>query len=270
MKNIIYIVVSMLSVMILMSNSLGRGTVSGQGAANAPGDGVTCSNPSCHGTTNFSPMIDISLLKDGEEVLQYEPGETYQLEVAINAQQGTPSRYGFQMTTVTNSDNSQGGVLSNLSNNAKTVTLNSRTYLEHKGTSPTNTFSATWTAPEEGVGQIDIYAAGVAANGNGGTTGDGASFNKLEVSEKITSSVFEENIGEITIYPNPAENFINFGSGWNQNMTYMVYDINGSIVQQGNLKKNYLNVAQLKNGLYLVRILDDKVVYTQKLLKEAF
>src|SRR5262249_59953992 len=59
-----------------------------------------------------------------------------------------------------------------------TVGGNLRQYIEHtfNGIQPTGSGEGswvfTWTAPATSVGRVTFYAAGNAANGNGGTSGD--------------------------------------------------------------------------------------------------
>lgn len=253
---------------MLLSNSIGRGTSSGQGAAGAPGDGLTCSSGGCHGSAGpFAPDLQISLTQDGEQITEYRPGETYTLTVKVEATTGTPSRYGFQMTPVIDSDDSAAGSLTDISDNAKALTLNDRTYLEHDGPSNVDEFSATWTAPAEGSGDITVYAAGIAANGNGGPSGDSGTLGSVTFTESDLSSLKVLTKDEMSFSPNPANNFIIVDTKLNQSMVYNVLTIDGAKVASGNLENKSIDVSNFQNGLYIVTVKSQDFIYRQKIYK---
>lgn len=270
MKKLIYFSTLCVCIASLLSNSIGRGTASNQGATNAPGDGLTCSSSNCHGSSNFDPSVNITISQNGESIDLYKPGETYDLTVEISASEGTPSRYGFQMTSVVTSDNSGAGTLGDLSDNAKSLTLNNRTYLEHNGFSSVGVFSASWTAPAEGTGQVDIYAAGIAANGNGGTSGDGGATGILTLQEDDLSSIDEVDKPVISVYPNPTTDYLYFDTDIASDLDYEVYDLEGRVVLTGKTKNNAISLASLQKGMYIVHLFNEVEKYTNKIYKDAF
>lgn len=268
MKKYIYSIMLIAGALALLSNAAGRGTISGQGASGAPGDGLTCASGNCHGSTgSFGTEINISLSKDGEEVSSYLPGETYALAITINATMGTPSRYGFQMTAVVDQDNSGAGAFSDVSSNAQMLNLNGRAYLEHNGPSNSETFMATWTAPEEGSGDVTVFAAGIAANGNGGTSGDTGATGSVTLAESDLSSVKILTNDEMSFSPNPAIDFIKVDTELNQSMLYDVLNINGAKVTSGNIENNTIDISNLTNGLYIVTVSGEDFIYRQKIYK---
>ena len=213
MKNYIYSFMLVAAAATLLSNGIGRGTASGQGATGAPGDGLTCASGNCHGSAGpFAPDLQITLERNGEEVMGYIPGETYSMIIAVEATTGNPSRYGFQMTALAGADNVGAGEFSDLSTNTKQLTLNGRTYLEHNGPSSTDEFSATWTAPEAGTGDVTVFAAGIAANGNGGTSGDSGVVGSISLNELDPASIKVLTKEEMSFSPNPAMDIINIDS----------------------------------------------------------
>lgn len=268
MKKYIYSLMLVAAGATLISNSSGRGTVSGQGASGAPGDGTTCSSGGCHGSAGpFAADIEVLLAKDGEVVTEYKPGEMYTLAVIVKTETGNPARYGFQMTALVDSDNTAAGSFSNLSSNAKALTINSRTYLEHKGVSTQDDFTATWTAPAAGSGDVIVYAAGIAANGNGGTSGDSGALGQVTFTEADVSNVKVLSSDEMNFYPNPTNNFIKVDTELNQNMVYDVLHINGAKVASGNLENNSIDISNISNGLYIVTVSGDDFIYRQKIYK---
>ena len=251
----------------LLSNASGRGTASGQGAVGAPGDGLTCGSSNCHGSTGpFGAEMEIVLSKDGVAVDQYLPGESYTMSITVAASSGTPSRYGFQMTAIVD-DNTGAGSFSDLSSNTKTLDINGRAYLEQNGPSTTETFTATWTAPAEGSGDVTVFAAGVAANGNSTPSGDSGAIGSVTISEDDLSSVTFLTSDEMRLSPNPAIDFIKIDTELNQSMLYDVLSISGAKVASGKIENNAIDISSLTNGLYIVTVSGEDFIYRQKIYK---
>ena len=268
MKKYIYTFMLFACGALLLSNSAGRGSVSGQGAAGAPGDGTTCSSGGCHGSGGpFGAELLISLSENGTEVTEYMPGQTYTLGVTINSTSGNPSRFGFQMTALVDSDNTNAGTITDVSSNAQSLVINERTYVEHAGSSSSESFSATWTAPATGTGDVKVYAAGIAANGNGGSSGDSGVLGSLTFAEADLSSVTLLTSDEMSFSPNPVKDFIFIDTKLNQNMDYTVLSINGVKVASGSVENNIIDIADLNIGLYIVTVKGDNVIYRQKIYK---
>jgi len=57
---------------------------------------------------------------------------------------------------------------------------------------------------------------------------------------------------EATIYPNPAEDFLNIQASLYENLSYVLYDEMGKLILQGRLlsEKTSLEVSQLATGRY--------------------
>lgn len=60
----------------------------------------------------------------------------------------------------------------------------------------------------------------------------------------------------VSIYPNPAQNFIYLTSQENLNTNYSILDISGRVVANGNMQGNnsMLNIEHLTNGVYFLQI----------------
>ena len=141
----------------------------------APGEG-NCG--SCHNG---------SLLKNGSMsispgISEYTPGHTYPITVTI--QDNLQTRWGFELTALKDSDNSQAGSLASSSQHVGIQTAGGRTYAGQNSNGaaipldPTDgtywgtlngpvSWTVNWTAPAKNSGPVTFYAAGVAANGDG-------------------------------------------------------------------------------------------------------
>lgn len=78
---------------------------------------------------------------------------------------------------------------------------------------------------------------------------------------KYTLSVSESNQNNISIYPNPAKNYLNF-KGFTDAISVSVYDILGKKVIGATLNLNQsLDVSSLNNGLYILKFEDINSTY---------
>lgn len=76
----------------------------------------------------------------------------------------------------------------------------------------------------------------------------------------------------LTLYPNPAKDQLNldFLSGFESNMSFEIWDMQGNFVSEGILADihNQIDVSQLQSGLYLIKCQHADYSYTQKFVKE--
>lgn len=116
----------------------------------------------------------------------YVPGATYTVNVTV-AKTGV-SLFGFG-TEILNASNANAGTISVI-NTAQTKLLNSgaRRNVVHQlnggAATDTKTFSFLWVAPST-AGAATIYAAGVAANGNGQSSSDYVYTASLPISSSV-------------------------------------------------------------------------------------
>jgi hypothetical protein len=81
----------------------------------------------------------------------------------------------------------------------------------------------------------------------------------LTVIEGSTLGVAENNLGNFTMYPNPANDFIRFNTA-NPNekiKTVTIYDITGKIVKKTSVPENSVSVQELKTGTYVIVLEND-------------
>jgi hypothetical protein len=146
------------------------------GRTAAPGE-LSCATSECHGTSrNTGPGKFTIVAPD-----RYEPGQTYQITVRNETTDTTRTRWGFQLTALTET-NTKAGTLQNI-NGFTSVVRNagpnrSRDYIQHnitgtfQGQTTRTSWIFNWVAPDQDAGEITFYAAGNQANNDGTSSGD--------------------------------------------------------------------------------------------------
>lgn len=155
------------------------------GVTGAPGGGTAEAEPTCQMCHRDSPLNPDTL---GKVALigvpsAYVPGQTYRLTLELK--HPTAKRWGFQVTALTKVDLQPAGDFSPLPNDTTTqrrVGIRvKRIYIEHGlsggaatgvGRSQSYSWQFNWMAPKESVGNIEFFAIGNMANGNGDLSGD--------------------------------------------------------------------------------------------------
>lgn len=246
-----------LSVILLMSSSGGKnGSYSG-----SPGDGGnTCAN--CHSGGNFNASLK---LQTGIPEGGYALGTTYDLNLEITS--ASNSRHGFQITAEKVSDGTKIGnfIADGSSNQLK----NGGTHVTHTATGNSQkVWNFQWKSPTTDVGEIKFYVAGLAGNG-GGTGGDqvvtiaSSTFNVLGLSEAKRLN--------FRMYPNPALErvTIQLPSG-SEIAEVEFYDNIGrlSLIQQITKIKNEISVNNLSRGVYVIKVLSDNKIGSEKFIKQ--
>jgi len=279
---------STLCLVVLQSNRNGRATVGSEGVTGAPGDvsqggnAKTCAVNGCHSAGTFSPSLSIALLDSLSltPVAQYLPGKNYIARVTITASSGTPAGYGFQMIAIRDNGNVALNGFSDpggLSNNYKLKTLSGRTYAEHQTMSTTNTFNVVWKAPVSGSGSVTFYSAGNAVNNNQNNTGDGATNNKLQVSEMTSGLNDPRSVANLPLRlsPNPvsASAQLNFHLPESSVCRLLVRDLSGRIVWENNAWQaagdisTALPAEAWQPGIYLVEVVAEQYAGVAKMLR---
>jgi hypothetical protein len=257
---------------------------------NAPGE-QTCSSPEgtnpCHGggIPDNSGAGTPSILFSGGTI--YVPGQTYTVTAKIT--HPVSNRFGFEIVSLKDSNNAFVGTLALIDpNKTQTVqpTIGSfldRIYVTHQliGTYPTTShvglWTYKWTAPPYNVGNISFYACYNAANNNNtNDAGDETYWAKITLTPSaIGIEQVNKNSFNISVYPNPAKDFVNIEYEFNTpaNVKADLINIEGKIVQQliqqhqmqGEYKERVLLNESLSQGIYFVKNTIDGKEFLKKI-----
>lgn len=243
---------------IVFSNSGGPGTFQRRDRTGSPVAAFsTCAD--CHFGGSFQGKLKLELLKDSMEVDYYQPGEEYLLKVSIEASENA-KEFGFQTVALIDSTFQNAGQFYELPEFIQKVELLNRTYVEHSRPLLEKIFYLGWKAPEEKVGDILMYAAGVATNNNNGTNGDQPLLmnEPLKISSQQLNSFQEfKEAWNLKIVENPVQHeLIIEGSMSKQAKVYIsIIDMRGKVIENyryqwdGEIRENIL-VSHLQSGLY--------------------
>jgi hypothetical protein len=106
----------------------------------------------------------------------YEPGITYEIGVVLTHLGRT--RWGFELTAIDESFMSAGQLLAGPDGFSQVSSSGSREYAKQTsagtadGQIDLQAWTFSWTAPPSDIGPVTLYAAGVAGNSTGGSSGD--------------------------------------------------------------------------------------------------
>ncbi|MCB2199473.1 choice-of-anchor D domain-containing protein [bacterium] len=172
-----------------------------QGRAGDPPGNANCTV--CHssfGVNSGDGSLTIS------EILEYEPGETYDLTVSLT--DDGQSRWGFQAIPKDGSNATAGAlVISDGTNTqANGDYINHTSTGTNAGSTTGNSWDFQWTAPAAGTGDVTFYVAGNAANNNFSTSGDYIYTISMTIPEAagggeadINTNVTTLDFGEVTV-----------------------------------------------------------------------
>jgi hypothetical protein len=74
-------------------------------------------------------------------------------------------------------------------------------------------------------------------------------------------------INNISVYPNPAKNILNFKTEHNISKVE-VYDITGRILSSNSVSENKIDLSNLKTGNYILKLYTEKGIMNTKIIKE--
>jgi len=152
---------------------------------NSPPLNVTCNKSGCH---TPPPGADQGSIEVTGVPACYQPGQKYTITVKVS--DPTATRWGFEISAQYSEgnefDNYSAGTLATIAGQRTALVPSAdglRQFISHDaesadgdGTYETQATSAQWnvewTAPTTRTTQVCFYAAGIAANANGGRTGD--------------------------------------------------------------------------------------------------
>ena len=193
---------------------------------------ATCASDGCHDSADLNGGPGSITITTPDT---YTPGGT--MNFTVKVEQGSQSRFGFQATVRPVNDPFRFTGELALGNDTDFADAVQR-YITHDDAvsgDGSSEWTFQWTAPTDDVGPIRIYAAGVAANGNGLRTGDFVYTDSLTIATQV--SVEEELVPESftlqSAYPNPFVNqtTISYTMQQPEPVKVAIYDALGRVVK---------------------------------------
>ena len=190
-KRLLTLGVIMATVLLVFSSSYLVSSPDGapSGVSNDPSSGsANCTN--CHSGTATIPATTVANITTNIPAAGYTPGVTYTITATVNYAGRT--RFGFQVSPQ-NAAGTKLGTLINTGNQTKLVGSGkyvTQTQAGNSGTG-TKTWTFNWVAPVAGTGTVTFYGSLMAANNNGGTSGD--------ATYKVQTSVTESSPCSLTV-----------------------------------------------------------------------
>jgi hypothetical protein len=254
------------------------------GVRDATGNPANIGEGNCSGchtgnAINTGGSLTISVKdKNGKAVTSYAFNELYTVDITV-ARSGI-STYGFDAEVVTANNTDAGVITSTDTNKVQTLMGDRSTNMTHVSpgkTANSHTFSFAWKTPAADSGEITIYAAGLAANGNGKNTGDYTytSVKKLKANP-LAIAENESAIREISIYPNPvtASFHLSFNLRQANIVSVDLFALNGQKLGRLLMKEHASGQQQellvlpagIPTGAYLLQINADDTSRMERLL----
>lgn len=203
------------------------------GRTNAPGE-TNCT--ACH--TTFPLNSGAGSLGVTGVPGAYEPGTSYELTVTLA--DPVAQRWGFEFT-VLGGDGNSTGALATVDADVQLSTTGSRTYAKHTsqgthpGTTGSHSWTVNWTAPAAGAGDVTLYVAGNAANGNSSNSGDRIYATSVAWTEGGLSAVPAAAIARLgDNYPNPfnPRTTIRYTLDASSPVRLTIYAVDGRLVRR--------------------------------------
>ena len=184
-----------------------RSTGAPAGRSGDPSAALTCQN-GCHNTNALnSGGAEVSISSNIPEE-GYSPDSTYTITAQIT-EQGFP-RFGFQAIAFgTNANTGVGAVTLTNEDRTRIQSAGDNEYVTHTSggidSLNSNTWTYDWTAPSAGGGEVILYAAFIAADGNGSNQSDFVYSTTDTLNEAVSVPLLENIVSQLNIYAVPGE-----------------------------------------------------------------
>jgi hypothetical protein len=269
MKKVLIAITAVVAGLIVFSanTTKGHGNPSGApaAAAGAPNDGGvpqgTCAKSSCH---NGTPIQQADMMTSNIPNTGYVPGQTYTITATITV--ADKVKWGFEISPQSANGTYQGTIV--VTNSTETKIVGTK-YITHKtagtGGSGTRTWTFNWIAPAAGTGAVTFYSSMMAANNNGGDSGDQVYNSTLTVQENTATGVndMEASQPDAIVFPNPSNGGFSVAvSGAKSAINTKVFNTEGRLVysnvyQNNGAAKQVMDInadGKLSTGLYFVSV----------------
>lgn len=204
------------------------------GRTGAPGES-NCT--ACHNSFPVNSGVGSLTVTD---LSNWQPGQQY--DVTVTLADPDASRWGFEFTILDGAGDSVGA-LATVDGNTQTSTSGSRVYAKQTsvgtqtGTTDQASWTVRWTAPAVGTGNVTLYMAGNAANGNSSTSGDHIYTISSAWAEGTASPAPLPALAGAELrsnYPNPfnPRTTLVFEMARGQEAQLAIYSVDGRLVKQ--------------------------------------
>ena len=130
----------------------------------------------------------------------------------------------------------------------------------------TTDFGSTWSSyvtdiPEE------MYCMSFLNDSTAFIAGENGLLYKWDLTQPFTNVLGEEQNGNdfaLTIYPNPANEFIKLEGDYLKHATYELFSLSGQLVRTGKIELNQINVSAIEKGQYILQITTENFTYREK------
>ena len=262
----------------ILSSDVDGAAHHGHGDVTGAPSGTTghCQTSSCHGANNAGTIVQLQVLDTTAmlPITQYHAGQTYLVTLTGDATAITTNLpgFGFMVSAVSGSHTLSGTytIPSTLTSNIHTYPCGATTVVEHSSTmrqttTGTNKYETQfyWTAPSTFSDSVSFYSLLNAVNGNGASSGDYPNAApKVTIYEYVTDKVNALNYiaNKVTLYPNPAGKELTINANEKINSINII-NSTGNVIytHQCNAQQVTINIGDLPNGIYCVKINDSEV-----------
>jgi hypothetical protein len=130
----------------------------------------------------------------------------------------------------------------------------------------------TWTVPTgwtilSGQGTTTITVRAGSTSGNIGVSASNSCGSSTQSRKSVSINCLRACEFELELWPNPAKDVITFNSSGNGKTRLEIFDMTGHLVHQ-TTNETQINISQLSNGIYIVRVFDAENYYTTRLVIE--
>lgn len=229
----------------------------------------SCGSNTCHGGELNSGDGSMAILAvDGNFVNTYTDGSL--LNINLNITDSDALRFGFQMVALNEDGESVGNFVTNDADNLAIQVGQGIEFINHRDIPAMNNseFNFAYQAPDQNVGPITFYAAGMAADGGGNAQNDKRYGAELEITWTEISSIADNISRSISIFPNPSsDHLVNISNVPFEKATIEIFDLQGKLhFTQPYSNQQTIDLSSLGAGLYVTVISNDQYATSQKLV----
>jgi len=140
-------------------------------------------------------------------------------------------------------------------------------YKFNQGNGAANNSTITTLSDSSGNGNTGVLN-GFALNGSSSNWLDGSSITTGSNCSTLSLDAFTTEL-DFSIYPNPTKNTVSIDLKDNNKAEITIYDLNGRVIKSQIIKsKEKINMSELANGIYLIKIITNGEIITKRVVKQ--